>query len=194
MNAQIAVPERMANNPRDERGYTIPWNVMIDANGKPLFTANNSGKHMHALLNNWCPLCGMPNDEVKWFVGGPLSAFHPNGWYFDLPGHEECITYALQVCPYLAAKNYLHRIDLPKSAKLPETMVFVDNTQIKERPVLFVAVGCTEIEIKSSGTPMKLPYVRPQKESITGVQFWRHGKQLSEEELKTIPDIFTNET
>ena len=36
---------------------------------------------------------------------------HENGAFADPPGHRACVTYALQVCPYLAAPSYAKRID-----------------------------------------------------------------------------------
>jgi hypothetical protein len=107
----IEMPKRIANLPRDARGYPIPWNVFISQAGEPQFTVNDSLKHAWARQRNLCPICGEANDEIRWFVGGPKSAFLVNGWYMDLPGHEECEEYALKVCPYLATPSYRHRVD-----------------------------------------------------------------------------------
>jgi len=41
-----------------------------------------------------------------WMIGGPLSAFHPQGVYIDTPVHYDCGKYALQVCPYSAVSLY----------------------------------------------------------------------------------------
>ena len=40
-----------------------------------------------------------------------MSAFHPDGAYIDPPLHYECMRYAMQVCPYLAAPRYAGRVD-----------------------------------------------------------------------------------
>jgi hypothetical protein len=188
------LPARMQKNAVDERGYPIPWNVLIDANGRAVFTANDSRKHMTALANDLCPLCGEKNDSVKWFVGGPMSAFHPNGWYFDLPGHQDCIEFALRVCPYLAAPNYAKRIDLPKGVVMPKNVIgTIDHTQDPRRPVVFVAVACNQIEMnKRPKDANDLPYVRPHGERVA-VTFWRHGKRLDHDEVKALPDLFGDE-
>jgi hypothetical protein len=56
----------------------------------------------------------------------------------------------------------------------------MDETVIPQRPSLFVAVACTRIQFKRNGT-LRLPYVRPVKPWL-GVQYWQHGKRLSDEE------------
>src|SRR5215472_13925800 len=96
------VPSRMAHLPLDPRGYPIPANVYRDAQGRPHFTINDDRKRLEQLRRDACPICDQSLYIGRWFVGGPLSAFHPNGAYIDLPMHHECATYALQVCPYLA--------------------------------------------------------------------------------------------
>jgi hypothetical protein len=39
-------------------------------------------------------------------IGGPLSAFHPQGVNIDTPVHYDCGKYALQFCPYSAVSPY----------------------------------------------------------------------------------------
>ena len=178
----IQKPTRIAQLPVDDRGFPIPWNVQRDKDGKPLFTVNDQAKHIQALTKDLCPLCGERNEQIRWFVGGPMSAFHPNGVYFDLPGHKDCIAYALQVCPYLAAKNYKHRIDLPDPSKLPEGVVaLVDYTQIPGRPELFVMVGAPGTEIILGETV----YVRPKK-PIIGYFYWRKGERIPRSEAEQL--------
>jgi hypothetical protein len=67
----IPMPPRIEKLPRDERGYPIPWNVLRDVDGKPIFTANDSAKHMRAIYEALCPICGERTGKWKWFVGGP---------------------------------------------------------------------------------------------------------------------------
>jgi len=109
----IEPPPRLARRPRDARGYVIPWNVLIGVGGAPIFTVNDDQKQWTALTFELCPLCGEANGREMWFVGGPQSAFDPDGWYIDLPAHQECAEFALQTCPYLAAPRYEGRIDIP---------------------------------------------------------------------------------
>lgn len=197
MNVIIGpMPERIAALPRDERGYPIPWNVLRAKDGTPIFTVNDADKHLFALVESICPLCGQRLGKHKWFVGGPRSAFDPNGRYFDLPGHKECVEFALRTCPWLAAPNYRHRIDILPSAQAKTDAVLVDITQIPERPLLFVAVCSARVNVQDNG-PGVLPYVWPGKPFL-GVQYWQLGVQLSDAEgerlVKSLGLALANET
>jgi hypothetical protein len=175
------MPPRVARLPQDARGYAIPWNVLRGVDGEPIFTVNDDRKYGLALRLGLCPICGERLGRWKWFVGGPRSAFDPNGWYFDLPGHHECEQYALTVCPYLAMPRYLKRIDVPDPSKLPRdiTPVLLDETQISDRPIIFVTVASNRIEVSDRG-PLT-PYVRPVR-PVLDYEYWRHGRQITEAE------------
>lgn len=172
------MPPRIHALPKDERGFPIPWNVLRDKNGKALFTVNDGAKHLHALTGGLCPICGDPLGEDRWFVGGPASAFHPNGWYRDLPGHCECVEFALAVCPYLAAKNY-KAVSKDFSEVLPEGVVTRDYTQDPNRPLVFVMVRFESMEVKARNADDV--FVRPRRPYLE-VRYWSKGVRLSEEE------------
>ena len=173
----VIEPDRIAKLPKDKRGYPIPWNVTRDADGEPLFTVNNDHKHWQALREALCPICGETLEATAVWIGGPQSAFHPKGTYFDLPAHCECAHYALQVCPYLAARHWTEgRVTVPKNAKLPEGTIFVDHTQIPGRPQLLVAVFATAMTVQLNEPPM-LPYNCPVK-PVLRYEFWRDGEQI----------------
>lgn len=183
---KFEMPPRIAKLPQDERGFPIPWNILIGSNGRPMFTVNDSHKATLAISLDLCPICGETNDEIRWFVGGPQSAFHPNGWYIDLPGHEECEEFALTVCPYLAAKDYRHRTDLKLYKELADDMIItVDYTQDPNRPIVFVMLGATKSELSPHG------YIRPIKPFVE-IRYWckgvrldnKEGERLSAEALK----------
>lgn len=182
MNAtKIQEPERIARLPHDKRGYPIPWNVLKADDGTPFFIVNDDRKAWRALRGRLCPICGEPLGGWIWLVGGPLSAFDPNGYYFDLPGHRECMEFALQTCPYLAIPKYLRHSDaIAHVEKLPpEARVLLDETVIPERPEVMVAVAPSKIALKDrSGLQ---PYLKPVK-PYRDYTFWRHGKKLDEAE------------
>lgn len=79
-------PYRIARLPKDPRGYPIPWNILRGPDGHPFFIVNDDQRHLRALVESRCPLCGERLGRWRVFVGGPLSAFDKNGWYLDLPG------------------------------------------------------------------------------------------------------------
>jgi hypothetical protein len=181
---QKPMPPRIARLARDDRGYPIPWNVLRAADGTPFFTVNDDRKHWAALRGCLCPICGERLGQWKWFVGGPRSAFDPNGWYLDLHGHRECVGLALQTCPYLAAPKYLGRIDIADPSKLAGLApILLDETQIPERPDGFVAVASSKV-VTQRRDPL-LPYVRPIK-PLLEVQYWRFGKLLTDGEGEQI--------
>ena len=148
-NGPALIPERISRLSKDKRGYPIPWNVLRNAEGEPFFTVNDDRRTWRALREQLCPICGERMGRWHWFVGGPLSAFAERGWYLDLPGHHDCIRYALATCPYLAMPKYLGRIDVVNPVKLPpEAQILLDETLITERPEIFVAAPC---DVRRSG-------------------------------------------
>ncbi len=186
----VPIPKRMRALGKDRRGYPIPYIILRDNEGRPHFTINDTLRQRKALLERRCPICGNRLDKVIWFVGGPLSAFHEHGAYMDSALHHECMTYALQVCPYLATPNYLGRIDAATvdPSKLPGGMIFMDNTMLPERPAVFVAVASYDQTISFEG-PMA--YVAPVRPYIA-VEYWRNGKRLSEDEARPLVEKALN--
>ena len=141
----VPIPERMQKLDRDKRGLPIPFLVVRDAaRGTPHFTIIDSLKHARTrcLSEDRCAICGDRLLRGRWFLGGSLSAFHPQGCYIDPATHDECIHYALQVCPYIAAPNYSGRLDdaLFDYQANPEVVMLLDPTTIPERPDVFCAV------------------------------------------------------
>lgn len=176
----MILPDRIARLPRDRRGYPVPWNALRGVDDAPIFTVNDDRKGWRAFREQLCPICGERLGRWRWFVGGPLSAFDEHGWFLDQSAHHECVRFALQTCPYLAAPRYLGRIDVADPAKLPpEARILLDETQIPERPEVLVAVSGEKIQVQVRG-PL-IPYTRPSRPFL-GYEFWRHGRQITEEE------------
>jgi hypothetical protein len=171
------MPERIARLDTDKRGYPIPWNVLRADDGTPFFTVNDDRKSWRALHEELCPICGGKLGRWKWFIGGPRSAFDVNGWYLDLPTHQECARFALATCPYLAMPKYLGRIDVVNPEKLPKGLgLLLDETVITERPEVFVAVASSKVEVKDGHIPTQY-FVRPAQPFLS-YEFWRHGEQI----------------
>lgn len=171
---------------RDERGYPIPYVVLRDTTGRPLFTANDHRKRWESAKENRCAICGTRiKGELLWFVGGPMSAFHEHGAYRDTALHHECMSYAMQVCPYLALRSYQGRID-DKTIdydKLESNLMFYDPTMIPERPALFVAVGSRKqiLCIWPGMSPEERIHanVRPERPYVE-IEYWQDGIKLDE--------------
>jgi hypothetical protein len=170
----VTVPDRVARLPRDPRGYPVPWNVLREGDAV-FFTVNDDRKTWRALREGLCPICGERLGRWVWFVGGPRAAFDPDGCYIDLPGHKDCMEFALQTCPYLAAPKYLGRVDVIHPEKLPpEARILIDETMIADRPEIFVAVACSRVLMSTrSGLAPRLKPAQP-----SAFTFWRHGRQI----------------
>lgn len=193
MNTSAVMPARVARLPRDKHGYPIPYIVSYDTNGLPLFTVNDSEIHRRCLNKKLCAICGERLTKELWFAGGPQSAFHPNGMYFDSAMHHECVTYAMQVCPYLSMSKF-KGITQDKREKLQERMgaiPLVDVTVIPDKPELFVVVMAYGQSIRPSAD-ITLRYIKPLR-PYHAVEYWRQGQQLSNSEglemVKQIPGL-----
>lgn len=174
----IPVPDRMRHLDRDARGYPVPWVVVRDSTGKPHFTVNDEAKRMLCFRDDLCGICGKRLTRGRWFVGGPLSAFDPHGFYVDPPMHAECARFALQVCPYLSSDNWGRSI-AGKSVSQEErdrmNIQIVDYTMLPERPSIFVAVMATKQHLHyADGLQTYIVPHRPYRH----IEYWRHGKRV----------------
>jgi hypothetical protein len=175
----IPIPRTMNHLKLDKRGYPVPYTVMCGVDGTPYFTINDSAKQHKCARERRCSVCGKRITGLFWFVGGPLSAFHEHGAYADNALHDECAHFTLVTCPYIAARNYLHRIDAAGVApgNLPESMVFMDPTMLPDRPKYFVAIAAKSYEYRPDlRINMHLRPARP----YARVEFWLNGQQISE--------------
>jgi hypothetical protein len=192
----VPIPERMRALKRDQRrGYPIPWGVYVDDAGKPHYTINIESRRRRMLRDGLCSICGQTLLRGRWFVGGPLSAFHDHGAYIDPPMHRECAHYALKVCPYLALPSYQGRVETRTLAPDDPTPILIDNTMIPERPAIFVCAMATGQKITENRA-----YVVPKRPFVT-IEFWRDGAQISHDEgmayahhqlAKPLPDQLPN--
>lgn len=183
----VPIPALMQHLPLDKRGYPIIPLIVTDDSGRPNFAINNAVKHAQFLAEDRCGICGGKLYRARWLVGGPGSAFMPHGAYLDAPMHTECMHYALQVCPYLAAPNWggggVGKAQAKKfNTENPENPLLIIGTDRDEvfpdRPELFVAVqytGRVDTERNDYGQTVLRP-PRPYRK----VEFWTEGQQLSQ--------------
>lgn len=206
----VPIPARMKHLQVDRRGYPIPWGVYRDGEGNPHFAINDEKRRMQMLGRDLCSICGTKLFRGRWFVGGPLSAFHEYGCYLDPPMHHECATFALQVCPYLSAPSYAGRVDdrtLRKTGKGVVTLdnkgavksvstamegesttLLMDTTMIPERPQLFVAVMAIGQMLRPEGMQVNIKPNRPYR----AVEYWRNGQRLPTEAGELAVQIVLN--
>jgi hypothetical protein len=175
------IPERMRHLDRDRRGLPIPFVVYRDTTGRPHFTINDHFKVDRAAEFRLCAICGDRLGAHKWFVGGPASAFHPNGRYLDGPIHRDCGRFALQACPFLMATSYAHRIDAAtlRVEDAHPGMGLIDYTQHPVQPVVFVFADTNAYTRSATGI---FDPVRPWR----AVEFWRRGVRIDPVEARAL--------
>jgi hypothetical protein len=180
----VPMPRRIRSLQRDARGYPLPFIVLRDTDGVGHLAVNDETRWKRCVIQRRCPICGNRLDRVMWLVGGALSAFHERGAYRDSGMHQDCMEYALVVCPYLALPRYLGRIDAAgiDPAKIPDATIFIDPTMIPDRPPVFVAVATMIQTLTRNGNAVwpRRPYL--------AVQYWRAGERLPDDEGKRLAD------
>jgi hypothetical protein len=177
MIRDVPIPDRMKHLKRDPRGYPVFYGAHVDSTGKAHFTVNDERKRIAMIEFDLCSICGKQLLRGRWFCGGPMSAFHAHGAYIDMPMHDECLHYALVVCPYLAMPSWRNLSD-KMIDRIPDGIVAIDQTMIDKRPEVFVAVMATGQRMVGDGLQR---YVRPRKPYLK-VEYWQHGRQLDDAE------------
>jgi len=186
-HTDIAIPARMQHLKLDARGYPIFYVAMIDKNGNPHLAINDTNRRIMCAKFDLCSICGGKLFRGRWFIGGPMSAFHPHGFFSDAPMHFECAHYALLVCPWLALSKYKRSATTEKAIigkiadgkiALETGQVLIDESQMANRPLVFVAVMAVGQDF-TKGTVA--PLFKP-KQPYRVVEYWIHGRQLDDEE------------
>lgn len=154
--------------------------VFRDKEGRPHFTVNNESERFMMIMDRRCSICGDALLPEFWFVGGPLSAFMPQGVYNDPPMHRDCLHFAMRVCPYMLMPKYGKRIDA-KTIK-DDSRIYIDPNQIgyDSRPVFFVAVCTTDFENSSHGRDITSAFHMIPARPYRRVEFWQDGKMFPE--------------
>lgn len=117
------VPAALAARPRDpRRGLPIPpVNVHPGPDGAPSavdYTTINTVTSAELAAARRCSLCGDPMGYWVAFLGTPRAAELLR--YTDPPGHSECMTAALMLCPHIAsARHRRARTDRPGGGVTP---------------------------------------------------------------------------
>lgn len=181
----IAVPRRMRHLPLDPRDYPIPFNVYRDQHGRPHFTVQDTATVYRCVMGRLCAICGERLEPARmWFVGGPFSAFHPQGSYYDPPMHAECARYALRVCPYLALASYREGRIPGRTVPDDDPVGLVDMTMMPDRPPVFVAGMARDLQFDPDSSTIfpARPFVR--------LEFWQHGRRLPDADGRAIAEQY----
>lgn len=163
----VPIPARLARRPRDRRGYPIPASVLVDADGVPDFRVTDHEKWFQLVRLKCCALCGEQLGRHLAFIGGPLS--HQNRLFTDLPMHKECASYAVQVCPYIAAPNFRYAETLTEKEGLIQAVSAAVHTDRPERFFLGTTKACRPAQLPD-GTLVV------QASPWESTEWWVHGE------------------
>ena len=180
----IAIPPDLQDNDRDRRGLPIPFVVYRDTNGVPHFSINNVVAVDSVLDDRLCGLCGKPlKPREIWLIGGPGSTFMADGMYIDPWMHEDCGRYAVQVCPFLAARSYAKRVEgrTLKAEETHEDFELHDNRIAPPRPSFFVLAKTTDFSLLDSNDGSGHRYILPQR-PWSHLEFWQLTQPITRDE------------
>jgi len=182
----VPVPDRMKHLPLDRRGYPVPVIVAVK-DGVPAFSVNDVDITHRMVAEDRCSICGTKLFRGRWLVGGCLSALACDGVFADAPVHDECVHYALQACPYLAAPNWRTPIGRLQHAQmgLPGLAFDIEKTD-PARPEAFIAVMASRIDIESRG--FGVVFCRPKEGHVIRAEAWKNGGRLDGGELAAFLD------
>lgn len=84
-------------------GFPVPFvTALID--GRPDFKVHDEYKRIRVGVEKLCQLCGHPLEGDIAFIGSPRSV--ERRIFGEPPAHLLCLEYALEVCPFLAGRNW----------------------------------------------------------------------------------------
>lgn len=172
-------PPSMSGLPRDRRGYPIPVTVAVDSEGRPHFTITDPVARHAMIQEDRCHISGRKLLRGRWFIGGPLAAFHARGAFLDGPMLDECSSFAVRTCPYIAAPRYARRIEDRTLSSGAGIATRIHEEVVTDRPELFVRLMCVGQRLvpSSDGDVLFVP-----KAPYRRVEFWRHGIELDFDE------------
>jgi hypothetical protein len=183
------IPKTMRTLPRDGRGYPVPYIVMVDRHGQAHFSINDIRRVHDVIRKRLCSICGKKLLPQVWFVGGTRCFISTRGAFLDPPVHHECGTYALQVCPFLAAPNYAKRIGHGrlKAGDVPGMMALVDVAfSGPMRPERFGLGATRAFHVVPGHHPGHVIFV---PETWDYVEFWRNGEPIEAPDRATLLEL-----
>lgn len=159
--SDVVMPDRVLRLERDPRGYPIAFTVQRDAQGRPDFRVVDPQIWMNAVRYKRCGICGEQLGVHMAFVGGPACI--QSRAFTDLPMHRDCATYALQVCPFLAAPKFAYSRSLSGDVRVMESVS-------SHRPEKFALAMSRGVELRRLGDDLVL-LAAP----FTSVEWWQGG-------------------
>jgi len=179
MTPTVPIPSYLRRQPRDRRGFPIPFVVYRPDGPAPAeFAVLDPEKWKRCVYGHVCALCSKAfkggirtasgilfPDGNHYFIGGPLC--YTNRLFFDPAMCEPCARYALQVCPYLAMPSYQKRMP-PK----PDWNAIME-TVGTARPAKFMLGRTTGFMLTEVGGELLI-----RAKPWLDLEWWNEGKRV----------------
>ena len=168
-----AIPSRVAELPRDHRGFPIPWFVAELEDGSRDFRVADGSKAILAAKRNLCWICGKPGWRRMTFVVGPMCAINQTS--SEPPSHGDCARFAAMACPFLA-----HPRRIRDEQGLPEGSVEPAGQMIRRNPgvaLLWHSKGFGAFSDGRGGVLFDM--LEPD-----GVEWFAHGRAATRAEVE----------
>lgn len=166
----VPVPKRLANRPRDDRDYIVPFFVGY-VGGKPDFRTIEAGRVGECVRGELCWLCGTKLGTHRWFVVGPMCI--ANRLSSEPPSHFECAEYAAKVCPHLINPGAKRR-----EANLPTGISAPAGIGIKRNPGTIVMWESRNYKPRRTPEGLLFNIGDPASAPL----WWTEGRRASREE------------
>lgn len=166
------MPETIAQLPRDERGYPVPWFVAW-VDGKPEFRCADAVKLRLAISEQRCWVCGGKFiDSIFAFLIGPMCAV--NRVSSEPPSHPRCAEFSVKACPFLSMPKAQRR-----EANLPAETTLGAGFAIKRNPgvSLIWITSYYKLERYPDGVLFRL-YRDPAE-----LSYWAEGRTATRNEI-----------
>jgi hypothetical protein len=180
----VPVPDRLADAPRDHRGFIVPFFVAWLDNGRqvrrgeglPDFRVVDSSAMAACTRHHLCWLCGKPLGRHRAFVLGPMCAItRVNS---EPPSHRSCAEYAMRVCPFLS-RPAMRRNPSPFKVEGTVPAPGEHNERNPGLMALWITNGA-RMFWADEGRPGLLFEVNEPSE----VTWWREGRAATREEVE----------
>lgn len=165
------------------RGLPIPFVVYRDADNIPHFKINDENKVKACIESDLCSVCGEKLSGDSWLIGGPKSAFHPNGAYIDVPVHKECGVFSLQNCPYMAYTKYSAKTPLGLLGYEVDGMKLYNPTLDQNRLEYFVFIKISSYTVKVVSHYERFIY---PKRPYLEIEYWKDGCEISKKDAEAL--------
>jgi hypothetical protein len=132
------IPSFLSHLKVDERGYVIPFFVIIH-NGKPEFKYFNKEKWLLCTEKNLCWICGKKLIKGSYFfISGPLGL--KNRTVTDCAMHRDCAEYSVKICP--------HMLHFKAERKATEGLLPI---HAREKPEFIFVIKASKFKILNDG-------------------------------------------